>query len=182
MIMFADFALSLSRNCLFVFWGRFFWWWTRARESRSRKIGGAVIGQLSEMIVNTSALYWNYFTLCRRFFPAANRVAWAAWTWSGQGQEIPLRFCRPHFWNLQIMRIKMMYDMSLCFLFEFFGPYNLGCCGAVEHLVPIFQALIFLFFDLGEKRRDSTFRVCQGLLKITTSYIQRASLKQELQL
>ena len=119
--------LCLCLEIVFLFfWGRFFWWWTRARESRSRKIGGAVIGQLSEMIVNTSALYWNYFTLCRRFFPAANRVAWAAWTWSGQGQEIPLRFCWTHIRNLHIPRITMMYNMSLFFLFQFFDPYNLG--------------------------------------------------------
>ena len=55
------------------------------------------------------------------------RAASAGRVLSGRGQEIPLRFCRPHFWNLEIKRIKMVYNMSLFILLEFFGLYNLGC-------------------------------------------------------
>ena len=96
--------------------------WTRSRKNRGR------------CMVNISALCGNYFRLLRRFFPAANRAAPAGWTWSGRGQEIPLWFHRPHFWNLHDPRIKMIYNMSLFFLFQFLVLIIWG--GAASNFFP----------------------------------------------
>ena len=49
-----------------------------------------------------------------------------SWNFGCPAQEIPPQFHRLHIWNLEVLRIKMMYNMSYFFQFEFFGPYNLG--------------------------------------------------------
>ena len=41
--------------------------------------------------------------------------------------EIPLRFWKLHIWNQKTSGIKMIYNMSLPFQFQFFGLYNMGC-------------------------------------------------------
>ena len=107
--------------------------WTRSRKNRGR------------CMVNISALCGNYFRLLRRFFPAANRAAPAGWTWSGRGQEIPLWFHRPHFWNLHDPRIKMIYNMSMFSLFQFFGPYNLGWS---RDFLEVFEFLTWIYWKL----------------------------------
>ena len=70
--------------------------------------------------------------------------------------QLLLCFGKLQFKSQDPSRIKMMYSMSLCFQFQFFGLCNLGCIACCVQIILIDKSFLTTAIAMiGHKQREA---------------------------